>query len=144
MNSDEQSHVLFLCTGNSARSCMAEAVLNRMAPDRYLAFSAGSHPKDAVHPQALRLLKHLDYDVSMLRPKSWDEFRSGPHFAHVITVCSNVAGETCPAMPGSPVRLHWEIPNPALAQGSQEEIAAAFRAVYDMLYERIEGFVRQS
>ncbi len=139
----DPSHVLFLCTGNSARSCMAEAILNRMAPHRYLAFSAGSHPKDAVHPHALRLLKRLDYDVSMLRPKSWDEFRNGPRFAHIITVCSNVAGKTCPAMPALPVRLHWEIPNPALAQGSEDEIAAAFRAVYDMLHERIEDLVRQ-
>jgi protein-tyrosine-phosphatase len=139
----DPSHVLFLCTGNSARSCMAEAILNRMAPDKYLAFSAGSHPKDTVHPQALRLLRHLDYDVSMLRPKSWHAFKNGPPFAHVITVCSNVVGETCPVIAGSPARLHWEIPNPALAQGSQDEIAAAFRAVYDMLHEWIDDFVRR-
>ncbi|HEX2591223.1 MAG TPA: arsenate reductase ArsC [Rhizomicrobium sp.] len=140
-NKPPVNNVLFLCTGNSARSSMAEAILNKIGAPRYRAFSAGSHPKEAVHPEALRLLARQGYETEGLHPKSWEEFRSAPAFTHIVTVCSNVAGEACPVIPGSAKTLHWEIPNPAAIAGKPEEVAAAFRAVYDMLYERIEEFV---
>jgi protein-tyrosine-phosphatase len=135
------SHVLFLCTGNSARSLMAEAILNRIGAPRFRAWSAGSHPKGSVHPEALRLLRTLGYDTAGLRSKSWDEFTGGIAFDHVITVCNNAAAEACPLIPGMPAKLHWDIPDPASARGSAAEIEAAFRAVHDVLAERIRMFV---
>ena len=135
-------NVLFVCTGNSGRSIMAEAILNRLGASFFRAFSAGSRPKGVVHPEALRLLTRLNYDTHALRSKSWNEFAAAPVFDHIVTVCSNAAGETCPVIAGKPSKIHWDIPDPASAQGTQSEIEAAFRAVYDILLERIEAFAR--
>jgi arsenate reductase len=142
---DKPLNVLFLCTGNSARSIMAEAILNRQGAPRFRAFSAGSYPKGAVHPETIRLLRKLGYDTANLRSKSWDEFagEQGVAFDRIITVCNNAAGEVCPIIPGRPSKIHWDIPDPAAAQGSQAEIEVAFRGAHDMLSERIENFVRQ-
>jgi arsenate reductase len=136
-------NVLFLCTGNSARSIMAEAILNRIGPPRFRASSAGSHPTGKVHPETLRLLNALRYDTSSLRSKSWDEFTDGTAFDHIVTVCNNAAGEVCPAIPGKPARMHWDIPNPASVRATKPQMEAAFRQVYDMLSERIGAFVSQ-
>ena len=135
-------NVLFLCTGNSARSIMAEAILNRIGEGRFRAYSAGSQPKGQVHPQTLALLAQLGHDTSAMRSKSWDEFarRDGLSFDAVITVCNNAAGETCPTIPGKPAKRHWDIPDPAAVHGSPTEIEMAFRQVYDMLASRIEAF----
>jgi len=136
-------NVLFLCTGNSARSIMAEAILNRSGAQRYRGFSAGSHPKGSVHPETLRLLGRLGYDTSELRSKSWDEFADGIAFDHIVTVCNTAAGELCPIIPGNPAKTHWDVPDPASVEGTQAEVEAAFRQAYDMLLERIGAFVRQ-
>lgn len=135
-------HVLFLCTGNSARSVIGEALLNREGKGRFRAFSAGSHPKGAVHPQTLRLLSGLGYDVSGLRSKSWDEFTGpdAPAFDFVFTVCDDAAGEACPVWPGKPMTAHWGVADPAAATGTEMEIATAFREAYRLLYRRIELF----
>lgn len=144
----EQSHaadpynVLFLCTGNSARSIMAEAILNKIGRPRIHAHSAGSHPKGAVNPQTLRLLDSLGYDTTSLRSKSWDEFTDGAAFDLIVTVCNNAAGEVCPIIPGKPAKLHWDIPDPASASGTQTQIEAAFREAHDMLLHRIRALVR--
>ena len=140
-------NVLFLCTGNSARSIMAEAILNRAGGGRFRAYSAGSHPKGRVHPQTLALLTREGYEVSALRSKSWDEFAQpdAPAFDFVITVCGDAAEETCPiwnAGPsGAPVSAHWGIPDPAVARGSDAEIAEAFALAYRRLDRRIGVFV---
>ena len=139
----EPYRVLFLCTGNSARSSMAEAILNRIGPPRFEAFSAGSHPKGKVHPKALRLLDALGHDTSGLRPKSWDEFSDGPAFDHIITLCNKVAGETCPVIPGRPAKLHWDIADPTSASGTQLQMEVAFRQAYDKLLERIGALVNR-
>ena len=135
-------HVLFLCTGNSARSVIGEALLNREGKGRFRAFSAGSHPKGAVHPQTLRLLSGLGYDVSGLRSKSWDEFTGpdAPAFDFVFTVCDDAAGEACPVFTGRPMTAHWGVPDPAAAPGTPAEIALAFDDAYRMLYRRISIF----
>jgi arsenate reductase (thioredoxin) len=135
--------VLFLCTGNSARSVMAEAILNRLGAPRFHAYSAGIQPKGTVNPHTLALLSKLGYDVSGVRSKSWDEFAqpSAPAFDFVVTVCDNAANETCPIWPGHPMTAHWGIPDPAVAQGSQAEIAAAFADAYAMLERRIGLFL---
>jgi protein-tyrosine-phosphatase len=135
--------VLFLCTGNSGRSIMAEAILNRIGPPRFQAHSAGSQPKDAVHPETLRLLQRLGYDTSQLRAKSWDAFTDGTRFDHIVTVCNDAAREVCPIVPGKAAGTHWDVPNPAAVRGTQTEIEAAFRKAYDTLFERIAAFVRQ-
>jgi arsenate reductase (thioredoxin) len=134
--------VLFLCTGNSARSILAEAILNRTGKDKFAAYSAGSQPKGAVHPQALGLLERLGYSTNGLRSKSWEEFASpgAPVLDFVFTVCDNAANEVCPVWPGQPMTAHWGVPDPAAAQGTQSEIAAAFRDAYLMLQRRIELF----
>ncbi|MGH6872889.1 MAG: arsenate reductase ArsC [Rhizomicrobium sp.] len=135
-------NVLFLCTGNSARSILGEAILNRIGKGNFHAFSAGSFPKGAVHPQALALLARLGYDTAGLRSKSWDEFaRDGaPKLDFVFTVCDNAANEACPVWPGQPMTAHWGIPDPAAVEGSEDKIAAAFRDAYNVLHRRIELF----
>jgi arsenate reductase len=135
--------VLFLCTGNSARSIMAEAILNRVGAGRFVAYSAGSRSKGQVHPETLVLLNRYGYPTAGLRSKSWDEFASpiGTAFDHIITVCNNAAGETCPIIPGKPAKDHWDIPDPAAATGTRDQIEAAFKSAYDLLSDRIDTFV---
>jgi arsenate reductase (thioredoxin) len=135
-------HVLFLCTGNSARSIMAEAILNKAGAGKFRAYSAGSHPKGCVHPETLRLLQSLGYDTSVFRSKSWSEFADAgaPLLNFVFTVCDNAAGEACPFWPGQPMTAHWGIPDPAEAVGTPAEVALAFKDAYRMLNQRIGIF----
>jgi protein-tyrosine-phosphatase len=139
---DHPFNVLFLCTGNSARSIMAEAILNKLGAGKFRAFSAGSQPKGWVHPETLRLLQSLGYDTSRFRSKSWSEFADpgAPLLDFVFTVCDNAAGETCPVWPGQPMTAHWGVPDPAEAKGSVAEIALAFKDAYRMLNQRIGIF----
>lgn len=139
----EKFKVLFLCTGNSARSIMAEAILNRLGIGQFRAFSAGSHPKGQVHHEAVRLLQSLHYDTSGFRSKSWSEFAEpgAPVLDFVFTVCDNAAGETCPIWPGQPMTAHWGIPDPAEAKGNAAQIALAFKDAYRMLERRLSIFV---
>ena len=139
----EQYNVLFLCTGNSARSIIAEAILNRAGRGRFKAFSAGSQPKGTTNPRTLDLLRILNYDVSTLRSKSWTEFAKpgAPDIDFVFTVCDNAAGESCPLWPGQPITAHWVIPDPVAASGTQAEIALAFKDAYRMLNRRIDLFL---
>src|ERR1044071_4294199 len=132
-------NVLFLCTGNSARSIIAEAILNKIAPARFNAYSAGSQPKGQVNPYALDMLRRLDFDVSGFRSKAWDEFAApgAPPLDFVITVCDNEAGEVCPFGPGQPMTAHWVMPDPAAAEGTPAEIAVAFAETYRMLNNRL-------
>jgi arsenate reductase len=134
--------VLFLCTGNSARSLLAECALNRIGAGRFRAHSAGSHPKDAPHPLTLRLLEQLHYDTSGLRSKSWDEFAApgAPPLDFVFTVCDNARGEVCPVWPGQPITAHWGSEDPAAATGSEEERLRVFRRVYGEIESRIRLF----
>jgi arsenate reductase (thioredoxin) len=136
-------NVLFLCTGNSARSIMAEVILNRAGQGRFRAFSAGSQPKGQVHPYALDLLRKLNYDVSGLRSKSWQEFSGAdaPKLDFVFTVCDNAAAETCPVWPGQPMTAHWGVPDPAAATGKEAEVRLAFADALRMLSNRINIFV---
>jgi protein-tyrosine-phosphatase len=135
-------NVLFLCTGNSARSILGEAILNRVGKGKFVACSAGSHPKGEVNPHALSLLKRFDFPTAELRSKSWDEFAraDSPPLDFVFTVCDNAAGEVCPLWPGQPMTAHWGIADPAAVEGSEAEIAAAFRGAYQLLQRRIELF----
>ena len=139
---DRPFNVLFLCTGNSARSVMAEAILNRVSAGKFHAYSAGSHPKGQVHAETLRLLESLDYDTSGFRSKSWAEFaRPGaPALDFVFTVCDDAAGESCPVWPGQPMTAHWGIADPAAATGSAAEVALAFKQAYRLLAQRIGIF----
>ncbi len=139
----DQYNVLFLCTGNSARSIMAEAILNRAGQGKFKAFSAGSQPKGRVHPYTLDLLRNLHYDVSGVRSKSWLEYAQpdSPKLDFVFTVCDNAAGETCPVWPGQPMTAHWGIPDPAEATGTEGEIRYAFADALRMLTNRINIFV---
>jgi arsenate reductase len=139
---DNLFNVLFLCTGNSSRSIMAEAILNKLGAGKFRAFSAGSQPKGWVHPETLRLLQSLGYDTSRFRSKSWSEFADpgAPLLDFVFTVCDSAAGETCPVWPGQPMTAHWGIPDPAEAKGSAAEIALAFKDAYRMLNQRIGIF----
>ncbi len=136
-------NVLFLCTGNSARSVMAEAILNRAGQEKFHAFSAGSQPKGKVHPYTLDLLRKLHYDVSGVRSKSWLEFTQpdSPKLDFVFTVCDNAAGETCPIWPGQPMTAHWGVPDPAAATGTEAEIRFAFADTLRMLTNRINIFI---
>ncbi len=136
-------NVLFLCTGNSARSILAECILNRIGEGRFKAFSAGSMPKGSVNPHTIKLLQQLHYDTANLCSKSWDEFTqpNAPKIDFVITVCDNAAGEVCPIWPGHPLKAHWGIPDPAAAEGSEEQIMQAFTQAYNRLQERIARFV---
>ena len=131
--------VLFLCTGNSARSIMAESILNRLGGGRFVGYSAGSRPRGEVHPQTLALLRGLGHDTSGLRSKSWDEFAApgAPELDCIVTVCDDAAGEACPLWPGHPARAHWGIPDPAAVSGSPDEVAQAFADAYRRLDERI-------
>lgn len=133
-------NVLFLCTGNSARSIMAECALNRWGLDKFRGFSAGSHPRGSVHPATMELLRLLNYDISGLRSKNWDEFRrpGSPQFDFVFTVCDQVAGEACPLWPGEPVTAHWGVSDPAAFVGSEEDTRRFFRKVYLELESRIK------
>ncbi len=139
---DRPYNVLFLCSANSARSIVAEAILNKIGASKFRAFSAGSHPKGQINPHALQLLQNLGYDVSGFRSKSWSEFADpgAPLLDFVFTVCDNAAGETCPVWPGQPMTAHWGVPDPALATGSPAEIALAFKDTYRMLNQRIGIF----
>jgi arsenate reductase (thioredoxin) len=136
-------NVLFLCTGNSARSIMAEAILNRLGKGKFQAFSAGSHPAGAINPLALNLLRKTNYDVSNLRSKSWDEFATdeAPKLDFVFTVCDNAANEVCPIWPGQPMTAHWGLPDPAKAEGNDAERAFAFDDCFRMLTQRISILV---
>jgi arsenate reductase (thioredoxin) len=135
--------VLFLCTGNSARSIMAEVILNRAGMGKFRAYSAGSQPKGQVHPYALDLLTRLHYDVTGLRSKSWSEFAKpdSPKLDFVFTVCDNAAAETCPVWPGQPMTAHWGVPDPAAATGNEAEVRLAFADAFRMLSNRIDIFV---
>ncbi|MFN3226094.1 MAG: arsenate reductase ArsC [Hyphomicrobiales bacterium] len=135
--------VLFLCTGNSARSILAEGILNREGAGRFKAYSAGSQPKGDVHPHALDLLKKLNHDTSFARSKSWEEFAApdAPALDFVFTVCDNAAAETCPVWPGQPMSAHWGVPDPAAAEGTEAEKRLAFADAYRMLTNRISVFV---
>jgi arsenate reductase len=136
---DRPCSVLFLCTGNSARSILAEAVLNDRGQGRFRAFSAGSRPNGRVNPYALALLAQEGLRTEGLRSKSWDEFAApgAPPLDFVFTVCDNAAGEVCPIWPGAPVTAHWGLPDPAAVQGSDAEKAQAFRDTYSALLRRI-------
>ena len=136
-------NVLFLCTGNSARSVMAESILNRLGAGKFRAFSAGSHPAGKVNPLALNLLRKTNFDVSKLRSKSWDEFATAdaPKLDFVFTVCDDAANEVCPIWPGQPMTAHWGLPDPAKAQGTEAEKAFTFDDCFRMLNQRISIFV---
>jgi arsenate reductase len=135
-------NVLFLCTGNSARSIIAEAILNKVGAGRFKAYSAGSHPRGAVNPHALDVLTRLDYNIDEFRSKPWDEFAqpNSPPLDFVITVCDSAAGEVCPIWPGQPMTAHWGMPDPAAVEGTPAEIGFAFADTYRMLYNRISAF----
>ena len=135
--------VLFLCTGNSARSIMAEAILNRKAKGTFEAYSAGSHPAGTVRPEALKQLELAGISTDGLRSKSWDEFAApdAPTINFILTVCDNAANEVCPLWPGQPMTAHWGIPDPAAVKGTPEEIERAFRDAFSVLDRRIGLFL---
>jgi arsenate reductase (thioredoxin) len=141
--SDDIFNVLFLCTHNSARSVIAECILNRLGQGKFRGFSAGSMPRGSVHPYALDLLRNQNYDVSGVRSKSWDEFAApgSPNMDFVFTVCDNAANEVCPIWPGQPMTAHWGVPDPSTAEGSEAEKRFAFADCHRMLYHRIAIFV---
>jgi arsenate reductase len=140
--SEAVHNVLFLCTGNSARSILAEAILNRVGQGRFRAFSAGSQPKGEVHSSALDLLRSLNHDTAFARSKSWEEFAGSgaPQMNFVFTVCDNAANESCPIWPGQPMTAHWGVPDPAAADGTEAEKRLAFADAYRMLNNRISIF----
>ncbi len=136
-------NVLFLCTGNSARSIMAEAIMNRKGSTNFTAFSAGSHPTGAVRPEAIRQIETAGLSAEGARSKSWDEFSkpNSPHLNFVFTVCDNAANEVCPIWPGQPMTAHWGIPDPAVVQGSPAEIERAYSQAFQALDRRISLFL---
>ncbi len=138
----EPYHVLFLCTGNSARSILAEAILNREGHGRFIAHSAGSRPTGAPNPFALSLLQREGFDTAFARSKSWDEFAApgAPRLDFVFTVCDSAAAEECPFWPGQPMTAHWGLPDPAAATGSDAERALAFAETYRAMLRRIQAF----
>ena len=140
--SNHPFNVLFLCTGNSARSIMAESILNKLGAGKFRAYSAGSQPKGRLHPETLQLLRSLGHDTSQLRSKSWSEFAEpgAPPLDFVFTVCDDAAAEACPVWPGQPMTAHWGVPDPARATGSSAEIGLAFKDAYRMLNQRIGIF----
>lgn len=143
MSDHRPLNVLFLCTGNSARSILAEAILNRLGAGKFRAYSAGSHPTGRVNPLALNLLRKTNYDVANLRSKSWEEFAapSAPKLDFVFTVCDDAANEACPIWPGQPMSAHWGLPDPAKAEGTEAERNLAFADTMRMLTQRIGIFV---
>jgi arsenate reductase (thioredoxin) len=139
-------NVLFLCTGNSARSILAESIMNRVGAGKFKAYSAGSMPAGKVNPYAITLLQKLNYPTDQLRSKPWDEFAAlnnpeAPKLNFVFTVCDNAAGEVCPIWPGQPMSAHWGLPDPAAVEGSEAEKTLAFADAYRMLNNRISIFV---
>jgi arsenate reductase len=140
--SDRPFNVLFLCTGNSARSILAECLVNQLGRGRFVGYSAGSHPKGEIHPLALELLQDMKQPTSGLRSKSWEEFAAdgAPAMDFVFTVCDDAAGETCPVWPGRPVTAHWGIADPAAVVGTERERRAAFRSAFSELDRRIRIF----
>ena len=148
MKGDKSSHgrtyrVLFLCTGNSARSILAESLLNYNSDGRFAAYSAGSHPRGEVHPYALELLLSCGHDTKNLRSKSWDEFEEAgaPMMDFVFTVCDSAANEPCPVWPGGPVTAHWGLADPAGVRGTETERREAFERTYGLLKERVAAFL---
>ncbi|MEP6483671.1 MAG: arsenate reductase ArsC, partial [Rudaea sp.] len=139
---DRGFNVLFLCTGNSARSIMAESILRKDGAGKFNAFSAGSHPKPEVNPLAIETLKKMGYPIDGLRSKSWDEFErvDAPAMHFVFTVCDNAAGEVCPIWPGHPLRAHWGIDDPAAVEGTKDEKLAAFAVAFRHLRDRVSAF----
>lgn len=136
-------NVLFLCTGNSARSIMAEAIMNQKGAPNFTAYSAGSHPTGAIRPEALRQLESAHMSTAGFRSKSWDEFAQpgAPHLDFVFTVCDNAANEVCPVWPGQPMTAHWGVPDPAAVAGTDEQIRKAFRETFFLLDRRISLFL---
>ncbi len=139
---DRPYNVLFLCTGNSARSIMGEAILNKIGKGKFVAYSAGSNPTGRVNPHAFALLKRFDFPTDGARSKSWDEFaRPGaPELDFVFTVCDNAANEVCPVWPGQPMTAHWGVPDPAAVEGDDAAVVRAFRDAFMTLQRRIELF----
>ena len=139
---DRPFNILFLCTGNSARSILAEAITNKVGRGKFVAYSAGSMPKGEVHPQAMKLLRSLGHRTDSLRSKSWEAFSQpgSPPLDFVITVCDNAANEICPYWPGQPISSHWGMPDPAAVDGSDTQVALAFADTYRMLNNRIGIF----
>lgn len=135
-------NVLFLCTHNSARSIIAECVMNRLGNGKFKGYSAGSQPSGRVHPYALDLLRQLNYDTSSLRSKAWDEFAApgAPQLDFVFTVCDNAANEVCPIWPGQPMSAHWGLPDPSAVEGAESEKRFAFADTHRMLFQRISIF----
>ena len=140
---DKAHNVLFLCTGNSARSILAEAIMQREGLGKFNAFSAGSQPRGEIHPVAAHVLEIMNFDPSKFRSKGWDEFAKpdAPKLDFVFTVCDNAANEVCPIWPGQPMSAHWGLPDPAAVKGSDAEVHAAFFETYRMLTNRISIFV---
>ena len=136
-------NVLFICTGNSARSIMAEAIINKLGVGKFRGYSAGSQPKGRVHPETITLLKGLGYDTSSFRSKSWSDFAKpgAPALDFVFTVCDNAAKEVCPIWPGQPLTAHWGVPDPAAVTGSREQISRAYRDAFVALERRISLFL---
>lgn len=143
MNTSRPMNVLFLCTGNSARSILSEVMMNVMGAPRFKAYSAGSHPNGTVHPFAIELLQKNRMPVDGLRSKSWDEFAApgAPELDFVFTVCDSAAGEVCPFWPGQPITAHWGVEDPAAVQGTDEEKRKAFFTAYHRLHSRIQLFL---
>jgi arsenate reductase len=139
---DRRYNVLFLCTGNSARSIIGEAILNKVGAGNFRAYSAGSQPKGRINPNTIQLLQSLGYDTTGYGSKSWDEFAKAgePTFDFVFTVCDSAAAEACPVWPGQPMTAHWGIADPAEATGNQAQIALAFKQAYRLLHQRIGIF----
>lgn len=142
MNRDRPYNVLFLCTGNSARSIIGEAIINRIGAGKFKGYSAGSMPKGEVHPLTINLLSKLNYDTSTMRSKSWEGFTApgAPELVLAFTVCDNAANEVCPIWPGQPMTAHWGVPDPVEVQGTDVERALAFADTYRMLNNRIGIF----
>ena len=141
--SDKVYNVLFLCTANSARSILGEAIINKLGKGRFKGFSAGSQPRGEVNPHSVLLLEKLGHDTSFARSKSWDEFAEdgAEQMDFIFTVCDQAAAETCPIWPGHPATAHWGVPDPAAVEGTEAEIGAAFGDSYRMLERRISAFL---